>query len=85
LAELGERYAINATLEPLVLVGTEIPVLVVDLSVHRRRTVKRHTIYSNPLLKQLVEPIGCSRCGSGVLISVFTDDDDAPLCAKCAG
>ncbi|MGA2034350.1 MAG: hypothetical protein ABSG68_19055 [Thermoguttaceae bacterium] len=83
LAELDERYAMEARLEPLVLIRTEIPVLAVDLSVHRKRAVKRHTVYWNPLSKQL-EAMRCSRCGIGTFSLAFTDEDVAPLCADCA-
>jgi len=82
LAELDERYAMEAVLEPVVLLRTEIPTMAVDLSVHRKRAVRKHTVYWNPLLKQL-EPMCCSRCGRGTFSVAFTDDDVAPLCANC--
>jgi hypothetical protein len=83
LAELDERYAVSATMEPLVLIHTMLPTLAVDLSVHRKRAVRRHTIYWNPLLKQL-EPICCSRCGSGTFSVAFSDEDVAALCVECS-
>ena len=67
LAELDERYAMEATLEPLVLVRTEIPVMAVDLLVQRKRARRKHVVYWNPLLKQ-IEPLCCSRCGGGALL-----------------
>lgn len=82
LAELDERYAINGLLEPLVLIRTEIPVLAVDLSVHRKRASKRHTVYWNPLLKAF-EPMSCARCGNNAFAVAFTDDEVEPLCADC--
>ncbi|NQU22654.1 MAG: hypothetical protein HQ567_15365, partial [Candidatus Nealsonbacteria bacterium] len=84
LIELDERYATELTLEPIVLSRMEIPALAVDLSVQRKRAQRRHTVYWNPLLKQL-EPICCSRCGCGTFSVAFTNEDVDPLCARCSG
>jgi hypothetical protein len=83
LGELDERYAMEAVLEPLVLVRMEIPVLAVDLAVQRRRARRVHSVYWNPLLKQL-EPIRCSRCGNGAFALAFTDEEVEPLCPPCS-
>ena len=83
LAELEQRYAMEAVVEPLVLVRTELPVLAVNLLVQRRRARRTHTIYWNPLLRQL-EPMACSRCGKGAFGLAFTDEEVAPLCAARA-
>ena len=82
--ELDERYAMELTLEPIVLTRMELPALAVDLSVQRKRAKRIHTVYWNPLLKQL-EPICCSRCGYGTYGVAFTNEDVDPLCAKCSG
>jgi hypothetical protein len=82
-AELDERYAMEAVLEPLVLVRVAIPTLAVDLSVHRKSARKRHTVYWNPLTKHF-EPLRCSRCGGGTFTAAFTDEEVQPLCAECA-
>ena len=82
--ELAERYAMELTLEPLILTRMEIPALAVDLSVQRKRAKRTHTVYWNPLLKQL-EPVCCSRCGCGTFTVIFTNDDVDPLCAACSG
>jgi hypothetical protein len=82
LAELDERYAMEATLEPLVLVRTEIPVMAVDLLVQRKRARRRHVVYWNPLLKQ-IEPLCCTRCGGGAFSVTFTDEQVEPLCIAC--
>jgi len=81
--ELDERYAMDLTLEPVVLTRMEIPALAIDLSVERKRARRKHTVYWNPLLKQL-EPICCIRCGSGTFSVAFTNEKVDPLCAKCA-
>jgi hypothetical protein len=83
LAELNERYAMEAVMEPLVLVRTEVPVLAIDLLVQRKRARRMHPVYWNPLLKQL-EPMRCSQCGNGSFSLAFTDDDVEPLCAACS-
>ena len=82
LAELDERYAMEATLEPLVLVCTEIPVLTVDLLVQRKRAQRKHIVYWNPLLKR-IEPLRCFRCGDGAFSVTFTDEQVEPLCIAC--
>ncbi len=81
-AELDERYAMELALEPVVLTRMEIPALAIDLSVQRKRAQRKHTVYWNPLLKQL-EPIRCTRCGCGTFSVAFTNEDVDPLCAKC--
>ncbi|OHB85953.1 MAG: hypothetical protein A2V98_03850 [Planctomycetes bacterium RBG_16_64_12] len=83
LSELDERYAIDATLLPVALVRTEVPVLVVDLSVFRKQADKMHRIYWNPLLKQF-DPMACSRCGEGAFAVAFTNEGVEPLCSKCS-
>ncbi len=81
--ELDERYAMDLTLEPVVLTRMEIPALAIDLSVERKRARRKHTVYWNPLLKQL-ESICCTRCGSGTFSVAFTNEEVDPLCARCA-
>jgi hypothetical protein len=82
LAELDERYAIAATVRPVILIRTELPVLAVDLSVFRKQAHKKHTVYWNPLLKQF-EPLRCSGCGDGVFAAAFANETVEPLCSKC--
>jgi hypothetical protein len=83
LSELDERYAMELTLNPVVLSRVEIPALAVDLSVQRKRAQRTQTVYWNPLLKQL-EPICCSGCGCGTFCVAFTNEEVEPLCAKCS-
>jgi hypothetical protein len=83
LAELDERYAIEATLRPVVLVRAETPALAVDLSVFRKRAQKTHTVYWNPLVKQF-EPLGCVRCGEGTFAVAFANETVEPLCRRCS-
>ena len=82
LAELDERYAMEAALRPVVLIRTEAPVLAVDLSVFRKQAHKKHTVYWNPLLKQF-DPLACSRCGEGAFSVAFTNKTVEPLCPQC--
>jgi hypothetical protein len=83
LIELEDRYAIEATLRPVVLVRTEVPALAVDLLVCRKQWQKRHTAYWNALLKKF-EPMPCSYCGSGAFTLAFANESVEPLCAACA-
>jgi len=83
LAELEQRCTMEAVLEPLALVRTELPALAVDLAVQRRRARRVHTVHWNPLLRQL-DPMRCSRCGNGALALAFTDEEVEPLCAACS-
>jgi hypothetical protein len=82
LTELDDRYAMTATVSPVILVRTEIPVLAVGLSVHRKQSHKVHTVYWNPLIKQF-EPMLCSHCGQSAFGVAFTNDNVEPRCAKC--
>jgi hypothetical protein len=82
LIELEDRYAMTATVQPVVLVRTESPVLAVDLSVFRKQACKTHTVYWNPLLKQF-EPLLCCRCGEGAFGVAFTNEEVEPRCSKC--
>jgi hypothetical protein len=81
--ELDERYAMDLTLEPVVLTRMEIPALAIDLSVERKRARRMHTVYWNSLLKQL-EPICCIRCGCGTFSVAFTNEEVDPFCANCS-
>jgi hypothetical protein len=83
LAELDERYAIEVTLRPLIVVCTEVPALEVRLMVHRKQAVREHTIYWNPLTKAF-DPIRCAVCGRGAFSLAFTNDDVEPVCAHCS-
>jgi hypothetical protein len=82
LLELHDRYAIEATLAPVILVRTQTPVIAVDLSVHRKQAHKVHTLYWNPFVKQF-EPMLCSHCGQSAFGVAFTNDDVEARCAKC--
>lgn len=82
LAELDDRYRMEARLLPVVLVRVELPVVAVDLSVFRKQAVRVHTVYWNPLLKQF-EPLPCGCCGGGASAVAFTNDDVQPRCAAC--
>jgi hypothetical protein len=84
LAELDERYAMQASLLPVVLVRTEVPALAVELTVFRKQARRLHTVYWNPLCKHF-DPLACSRCGAGTYSPVFTNDEVAPLCPACHG
>ncbi len=82
LAELGERYTMDAALRPILLIRTETPVLAVDLRVHRKRAEKTHTIYWNPLVKRF-DPLRCGLCGEGVFAAAFANETVVPLCRMC--
>jgi len=84
LSELDERYAMTASVRPVLLIRTETPALAVDLSVVRKQAHRIHTIYWNPLLKQF-EPLRCARCGLPVFSVAFANESVEPLCAKCEG
>jgi hypothetical protein len=83
LAELEERYAIDATVRPLIMVQTKLPVLMVPLAVHRKQSVRQHAIYWNPLTKAF-EPIRCTACGREAYSLAFTNEHVDALCAICA-
>jgi hypothetical protein len=82
LAELDQRYAAEALLEPIVLLRTEIPVLAVDLLVFRKQARKIHTVFWNSLRKEL-EPLCCHRCGAAAFCVAFANETVDPLCPAC--
>jgi hypothetical protein len=82
LVELDERYAMSATVTPVILVRTQTPVMAIDLSVHRKQAQQVHTVHWNPFLKQL-EPLRCGGCGQGAFTVAFTNDQVEPRCAEC--
>jgi len=84
LKELESRYAMQGTLQPIVLVRTAVPVLAVILRVHRKSARRLHTIYWNSLSKTF-EPLSCTACGRGSFAVAFTNDDVDPRCRACAG
>lgn len=83
LAELEERYAIDATLRPLIVIRTELPVLAVRLVVHRKQAMREHTVYWNPLTKAF-DPIRCIACGRGAFSLAFTNDRVDAMCVRCS-
>jgi hypothetical protein len=83
LGELDERYSMEVTLRPILLIRTEVPVLAIDLQVFRKQSRRKHTVFWNPLLKK-VEPLCCSRCNSRTYTVAFTNEEVEPLCAACA-
>ena len=82
LAELQERYAIDAQLTPVALVRTEIVVLGVDCEVLRKKARARRRLYWNPLTKQF-EPMRCHGCGATIHAVAFTNERVEPICAAC--
>jgi len=81
--EMDERYAVKAEFKPLALLRAQIPALEVKLEVFRKQSRRIHTVYWNPLMKQL-EPLGCASCGAGVNSVFFSDKEVDPLCPSCA-
>ncbi|MGQ0634641.1 MAG: hypothetical protein ACT4QC_08525 [Planctomycetaceae bacterium] len=82
LAELDERYQIEASLEPIALACLRSNVLAVELLVQRKLAERTVHVYWNPLTKRL-EPLGCTQCGQGTYSVAFTDEEVAALCAEC--
>jgi hypothetical protein len=82
LAELDERYAIEANLRPLVVVRTDLPTLAVRLMVQRKQAGRELVVYWNPLTK-MFDPIRCSQCGQGAYSLEFTNDRVDAVCAGC--
>lgn len=83
LLELDDRYAMEASITPVILVRTEVPVLAVDLHVFRKLACRDHTIFWNPLVKRF-EPIACSRCNQATFTVAFTNEVVEPLCPACS-
>lgn len=84
LAELDERYAMEATLRPVALVRTRVPVIAADILVFRKQAQRTHRLYWNPLVKQF-EPLACGQCGAGTYAVAFANETVEPLCPKCGG
>ncbi len=82
LVELEERYAMDALLQPLTLIRTQLPALAIDLTVRRKQAERIHTAYWNSLSKQF-EPMLCSRCHRSSQSIAFTNDDVDVLCSNC--
>ena len=83
LAELEERYAINANLRPLVVIRTNLPALKVRLAVQRKQARRELVVYWNPLTKAF-DPIRCTKCGQAAYSVTFTNDRVEAVCAGCA-
>lgn len=83
LAELDERYAIQAELTPIVLIRFSVQALAIHCEVFRKQARKMRVIYWNPLLKEL-EPLSCHACGRSAFSIAFTNIDVEPLCSECA-
>lgn len=84
LTELEERYAIDATFRPLIVIRTELPAIQVRLAVQRKQARREHVVYWNPLTKAF-DPIRCSQCGQGIYSMAFTNDLVDAICTGCSG
>ncbi|MCY2963716.1 MAG: hypothetical protein NT069_08735 [Planctomycetota bacterium] len=84
LGELDERYAIDASLTPIVLIRLKAQSLAVTLDVQRKQAHRDYTAYWNAFHKTF-EPLECSRCGGPGYSFSFTNDDVAAVCTECAG
>jgi len=82
LAELDERYALQARLTPLTWLRLELPVLAVTCDVFRKQARREHIVFWNPVLTAL-EPLCCSTCGAGIFSVSFSNNDVLPLCDSC--
>ena len=83
LAELEERYAIDATLRPLIVIRTDLPALEIRLAVQRKQARRELVVYWNPLTKAF-DPIRCIQCGQGAYSIAFTNDRVDAVCAGCS-
>lgn len=83
LAELDERYATTAELAPVACIRLDIPVLVGQIQVLRRKASRLYNLTWNPLTKQL-EPMVCSACAAPTFAVAFTDETVDPRCLACA-
>lgn len=83
LVELDERYAMEASVTPVILVRTEVPVLAVDFRVFRKQARRDHRVYWNPLVKRF-DPIACSCCSEAAFAVAFTNKTVEPLCGACS-
>lgn len=84
LAELDERYVVDATLRPLIMICSDTPVLAVRLAVQRKQAKREHVAYWNPLTKAF-DPLCCAQCGQGTYSAAFTNDRVDVVCANCLG
>jgi hypothetical protein len=83
LVELEDRYAIDATLRPLVVISTELPALEIRLAAQRKQARRDLVVYWNPLTKAF-DPIRCTQCGRGTYSAAFTNDRVDAVCAGCS-
>ncbi len=83
LDELDERYATTAEIAPVACISLEIPVLIGEIQVTRRKDSQLHRITWNPLTRQL-EPMRCGGCGDQMFAVAFTDQTVEPRCLTCA-
>lgn len=83
LAEVEDRYAVQAALQPLALARVRLPALVAPATVQRKQALRKYRLYWNALLKKF-EPLSCSRCRSATFSATFADDTVDLLCPACA-
>ena len=83
LAELDERYAIEASVRPLIVICTELPALEVRLVIQRKQAAREYSVYWNPLTKAL-DPIACAVCGRGAFSLAFSNDTVDAWCTRCS-
>ncbi len=83
LDELDDTYTLKGHLTPIALTCLRAQVLAVHCNVFRKQARKPHTLYWNPIIKQL-EPLACHACAASSFSITFTDHHVLPLCPTCA-
>jgi len=69
-------------LAPVIVIRLDLPVLAVPCEVFRKQAKNIHTVFWNPLTKNL-EPICCSGCGKSSFSIFFTGNEVKPVCSAC--
>lgn len=78
-----DRYRMRIELQPINVLRVAATVIVLSLTLHRKKQSREVDFIWNPFLKQ-VEPLSCESCFTPTTVFSFCDDRVHIICRSCA-
>lgn len=77
-----DRYKMRVELQPINILRVVTPVMVLSLTLHRKKQPRKVDFVWNPFLKQ-IEPLSCESCFAPTTVFSFCDDKVHMICKNC--
>jgi hypothetical protein len=82
LRDLGDRYALRVSIEPIALVALTVPVIRVRLDIRRRKRQSELALHL-PATASGLDRLTCAGCGGSTARPALCDDALHTLCEQC--